>query len=324
MLTAFTRHADGPTKMLENLDAVSDAWVGEQTVLWIDLAAPSEEDVRGVAGIVGLEDDVVEDCLHGEQRPRIDEFDDCFFIVVYGMLGSDENDEIAPRKLAAVVGRRFLITVHREPLRTIGELRSRYMKHPSQALGHGVDFVFFTILDRMVDVYMYVAERYEERLDALEEQSLQPAVTDAILPQLVDLRRDLLELRRMAASELELLAPLARGEFEYVSEYLAERFRHVQDHLRHVVEQVEAHRELLNSIRDNYHAVIANRMNGIMKTLTMFATVLLPLSLVAGVYGMNLQLWPPTDHPMGFWLVLGVMVVIGTAAVIFFRSRKWL
>ena len=147
---------------------------------------------------------------------------------------------------------------------------------------------------------------------------------DDFLTQLSQLRRELLEVRHIAASQRELVVLIAKGECDYVNAELETRFSHVRDHLTQVVEHIERLRELLNGARDNYHALITDRMADTVKTLTVFASVILPVSLVAGIYGMNVPVWPPSGESWSFWVVLGAMGAIAVALLVYFRTRRWI
>ena len=145
-------------------------------------------------------------------------------------------------------------------------------------------------------------------MEDLEDRSHEPVPDDSLLADVSQLRRDLLELRRVAATQMEIIEPVSDGEFDYISETLGRRFAHVRDHLLKVIEHVDSLRELMHGARDNYHAALAHRTNAIMRTLTVFASVFLPLSLATGIYGMNLPLWTKPDRPATLW---GVRATLG-------------
>jgi magnesium transporter len=138
------------------------------------------------------------------------------------------------------------------------------------------------------------------------------------------LRQRLIELRRVTLAQRDMLQPFVRGEYDYISGALEQRFSHVHDHLTKVIEQLDNLRERLSNVRENYHTAVAVRTNEIMKTLTMFATVMLPLTLVAGIYGMNLRFWPPQEEPYSFGFVLACMAAITLVLVVYFRRKRWL
>lgn len=324
MFSAFAHFSDGSVERIQSVDALAEAWSKEGTVVWIDLEGAMEEELRALDRVIPVKEAAVEDCLHGEQRPRIDEYEDYAFVVLYGAIGSEPELVLQPRKLAAFCGRRFLITVHREPLRAINTIRERCSRHGAKALASGVDTLLYQIVDIMVDNFVALADKYEDRLEELEEASLARNVDESILEDVLNLRRELLELRHVAASQREVFTLLAEGELDYISETLSQQFSHVRDHLIKVVELIDAQRERLTGVRDNYHTTLAIRTNNVMKTLTVFAAVLLPLSVVTGIYGMNLPLWPPPEHPLSFWVVLMMMIAMGGGLLLYFRRRKWL
>jgi magnesium transporter len=324
VLTAFAHDPDGATEELDNVGSIAQRWIKPDVRLWIDVEEPTEPELRALGDIFHLDAEAIDDCLHGEQHPRIDEFEDHIFLVVYGMMGEREANDYEPRKLAVFCGPRYLITVHRERLRTISAVRGRCRRNAAQVLGRGVDFVLYAVIDGMVDNYTLVAEAYEDQLEALEDASLNPDVEDDLLTRVRDLRWDLLDLRRLAASQLQMLAPLTSGEYDFIGETLERRFAHVRDHLAKVVNHLENLRELLHGVQDNYHAMLADRMNQVMKTLTVMATILLPLSVITGIYGMNVPLWPAPGLQATFWGILCLMAVIVIASLFIFRRRRWL
>lgn len=321
MTQGFARFPDGS---VEPIGSVADARKFAETAeVWLDLESPEEADLRSLAAVYHLDPSAVEDCLTGEQRPRVDEFDDHVFIMMYGVL-SESEAEFDPRKLAVFLGRRFLLTVHSEPLKSVSAVRARCGRHPEQVIVRGLDFVFYSIVDDMVDNYLVLAEAYEQESDRLEDVSLDPDVDDGLLGELTDLRGKTLELRHLAMSQKELLMPFSKGEYEFISESLEQRFAHVRDHILTLMEMLERTREAIIGIRENYHTALATRTNAVMKLLTVFATIMLPMTVVAGIYGMNVKLWPAPEHPASFWWILTGMSAIAVGMLIFLRSRKWI
>lgn len=300
------------------------AYKRPDAVVWVDIEAPDRDELAALDTIINVDDESLEDCLEGEQRPRIDEFEDHIFIVLYGAVGAESLHEFSPRKLAVFCGPRFVITVHRESLASVANLRDRCAKSPTAMLEGGASKLLYRVIDGVVDNYMLLGENLEKRVDRIEERSLSDQVDGSILAEAAELRGDLLELRQLAVSQRELLAPVRRGEYDFLSDSLEQRFSHVSDHLSDVIDLMDMLREQLHYVRENYHTALANHTNDIMKTLTIFATIMLPLTFVAGIYGMNLPLWPPPEHPASFWGVIGAMAVIALALLYVFRRRGWL
>lgn len=321
MMHAFLRSAGGEIRRLSSPGELVARRADD--IVWLDFEAPSAEDLHGVRDLLGFDASAIADCLSGEQRPRIDEFEDHLVWVVYGLFGSEGDDLVGPRKLVAFCGERFLVTVHRDSLRAIDDMLGRCEANPAHFLGRGADHILYLIIDRVVDRYVQVAERYEESLEELEESSRGPDAGQSTLDRASALRHDILGLRRLAFSQRELLAPVADGEYDYLSVGLERRFGHIVDHLAHVVELADAMLEHLRAVHQNYAAVVAERTNTVMRRLTVIATILLPLTLVAGIYGMNLPVWPSGDQPASFWVVIGFMAALALGLLLVFRRKRW-
>ncbi len=323
MMTAFVHTPRNPTRPIQTLDELEEAWKDPSATAWIDFDSPTEEELRRLDTILDVDDSALESCLSEEEhRPRVEEFPDHIFLLLYGVLAPAEDPTFAPRRLAAFCGKRFLVTIHTVSHRTINSLKQRFLSHGEHILGRGVDFVLYSLMDGLVDNYGVALADFHEQLDELEEQSLS-SDDDRIFSRAIQLRRELLELRRLAIAQRDAIGPLARGECDYVAKTLGRRFSHISSHLMKTIELSDSLREILSSVRDNYQFTLTRRTNEIMKTLTIFASIVLPLSFIASVYGMNLQTRPHMDDPWGFWIVLAAMGVVGVSLGIFFRSRKW-
>lgn len=307
----------------DTIDSVLEQHAKGFTFIWLDLASPSLEDLHRVGKAFGLDDEALQDAIEGEQRPRLDDFDEHALIVMYGALGPESGTAFSPRKLAIFIGINFVITIHNDPLITINRQRARMSNVRSKLSNIRSDTVLYTLMDAMVDNYLKVVNDYQLRLDDMEERSLEAAPDETLMGDVLKLRRDLLGLRRLATSLRELLHPFVTGELDFVSERIATDFIHVRDHLTQTIESIDNLRELLNGVRDNFNAMLATRANNVMQTLTIFASLFLPLTLVAGIYGMNTPLFPSVENPATFWGIIIFMGVTMTAMLGFFKYRKW-
>jgi magnesium transporter len=324
MYTAYVWYPDDRTEVQESIDATRAAWQAPETRLWIDVQGPTEEQLILLGAFLGLHVDAIEDCLFGEQRPRIDEYEDHLFLVFYGVLGTDKETLFSPRKLAVFVGDRFVLTVHREALRTLDTLRARPPRQLGQMLKRGAGFLLFTMVDGVVENYLLLAEQYEGNVEELEEAALAPSPGTSFLSSVSALRREILEVRRLVFALRELVLPLAKGEYGYLNESLEDRFRHVVDHIVQALEMLDAVRELLHGVQANYHAAVTTQTNQVMKTLTIFASIMLPLTFIVGVYGMNVPIWPDPETPFVFWGIVGSLGALSLGMLGVFRYLKWL
>lgn len=321
--SGFAHFQDGKSPAVASLDEAIAACGGPGCVLWIDVDQPRAEDLRALRTLIPLEDETIDDLLGGQQRPRMDEYEHYTHLIFYSVRGESDNEGYFPRKLSILLAPRIMVTVHGDSLLCTRSLLDRCAKQSISPLSRGVDILACDLVDIVADDYQHVAEHYEEELEDLEELSLYPDRSDGLLEKVGALRRCMIDLRRIAVAELEVMQHFARGELAHISRREAKRARHASDHLMKVVERMDAFRELLHGVHDNYRAVLASRGNDVMRVLTAFAGITLPLSLMAGVFGMNFPL-PLQDHPWTFWTV---MVAMGSTAIgmaVYFRRKGWL
>ncbi|MEK7795410.1 MAG: magnesium transporter CorA family protein [Candidatus Hydrogenedentota bacterium] len=324
MMRVFACAGEGRTRVLDDFESITAAHAAEGTRLWVDVLNPSPAELAQLTELFGLPAETMDDCVTGEHRPRIEEFEDHVFLLAYGVFGAEETDTLAPRTLGIFCYDSLLITIHREPQRTINRLFVRCEQNGEQILGRGADVVLYDILDGMMDNYLLAVETFEDRLEALEDHALTTADTKAFLGELQDLRSDIVRMRRLAASHREMITPLARGHHAFIDDAIEDRLEHVLDHLTQALELLDGLRELLYGVRDMFHSRLADRMNEIMKVLTIFASLLLPLTVITGMYGMNVPLWPDPNSPFAFWGIVGTMGVVILGLLAYFRFQKWL
>lgn len=324
MLWGIGKKPGGPVAELGSFEELDHLWRHADAVAWLDIEAPTAEDLRRLDTLIDLDDQALEDCLHGEPRARIEQFDAYLLVVAYGVVSPEERDDVEPRKLTVFRGERFLVTIHDQPSRSVNALRERCRRGAKYSLDQGFDWMLFRLIDGMVDRYLSLLDVLEDDVDEYEEQSFAEASNGEFLHTAVRMRRKLVEVRRLATAQRGLIDPLADGEYDPLSEDLSRQFRLVRSHLTHAIERAEAMLDRVAAAMQNYNALIAKRTNEIVQTLTVVTAVVLPLTLIAGVYGMNVQTWPGDDNPASFWILLAAMASIGGVMAILFRRWRWL
>lgn len=324
MILVYTYERERGLTINEDLDAARKAIDDPGTTVWIDLCGEPLSVVERVGELFGLNEGAMDDALDEDQRPRIDDYVDYLFLLLYASLAPEDPPEFAPRQLSAFLSKNWLITIHNLPIRATRTAAERAKRMPERALGRGVDYHLFHITDYLVDNFVVCAESYEEVLDTLDEASMKAEVTSGVLVELTRVQRELIHMRRMASGMRELASQVAGGEFEFISPEVDRRFDHIYQHLTHTFELIEGMRETIHSIRDNYYAILAERTNRMMRTLTLFSAFILPISLVTGFYGMNLDLWPTADDYYGFPFVAVIIATTAVSMLIYFRKRRWL
>jgi magnesium transporter len=307
-------------------------------VVWIDLCESTEEEDQLVyqqffcAHTLTLED------ITKQRRepdgpphlPKVEEFPDYLFAIVNPLVPNTHerikqvaDHEHGLTQLSAVLTHTLLITHHVHALPCVQRVREYVQRHAAH-MARGPDFVFHLILDNTVDEFVPALDAIEATLDHLESSILHRP-RQALFLHLVRLKRIIIVLRKTLISEREVLVRLARGEFDLIDERETVYYRNVYDHLARYTELIEGSREMVSDLMQTFLSAQANHLNQIMKVLTMISTIVLPMTLIAGVYGMNFkQLTPDTENEKGFLLALGMMAISGLGSLVFFWWKRWM
>jgi magnesium transporter len=306
-------------------------------VLWIDLENPTEEEERLVfVDFFHIHPLSLEDITRLRREPeapphfpKVEEFSDYLFVIVTPLSEKASADTLSPlgrsTQLSAVLTHPMMITHHYEPLSSVAQLRAYLGKHEAQA-ERGSDYLFHLLLDASVDEYAPVLDRLDDTLDQVEEQVFGKPRPE-LLTQLLELKRGVIVLRKALIYNREVLARLARGEFALIEPREMAYYRNVYDHLIRFTELIESAREMVSDLMQTHLAAMSNKLNEIMKVLTMISTTVMPMALISGIYGMNFEnnVWPNfKESYIGFPLALLLMVLSGLASFAFFRWKKWI
>jgi len=324
MISAWILRPDTRPERTEDSDRIVAALAEPSTRLWIDVLDSDETRFRPIAEAMGIEEESLQDCFSGNQRQRVEDEGEYVMAILYGALGVGSPPDYSPRKLVILCSERFVATIHERRLRTINGLLKLASKKPATFFARGIDFVLFRIIDNLVDNYVLCAESYEDSMNALHDASLDENVGPELLDELAPVQKELATFRRLVVAQREAVRAFSQGICSWLPDAIEDRFKHVNDHLTSVLEAIDSVREIAQTVRDNYNAMLAERTNRLMRVLTLFATMMLPVSFVAGFYGMNIPLWPP---PEAWWTtvaVTGVMLAISGTMLYFFFRRRWL
>jgi magnesium transporter len=344
MISIFCwRAAEGKAQSLEPgalLERKDDLHSGS-CVLWVDLADPTPEEEKLVfEDFFHIHPLTLEDITRPRRLPnspphfpKVEEFSDYLFVIINPLsenyldrLRTADGQAGSPARsfaqLSAVLTHHMLITHHGPSLVGIRNLQAFLERHETQAQ-RGPDYLFHLILDSTVDQYAPVLDFFDDVLDDMEQRVIQRP-RPALYMRLLKLKRQIILLRKTLIYEREILVRLSRGEFGFIEEREAVYYRNVYDHLVRFAELIEASREMASDLMQSYLASVSNRLNEIMKVLTMISTVVLPMTLIAGIYGMNFTHMPEIDWPWGYPFALFLMLLTGVVSFIFFRWKKWI
>ena len=314
------------TLIEKKLDAVGDAlsFSAPGTTTWINLDGIHDialiEEIGRQYGVAPL---TLEDVLNTGQRPKVEAFDDYLFLVIK-MLGYDEREEtISSEQVSLVLGRSTLITFQEGAGDVFDPVRERIRKGNPQMRNSGCGYLAYALIDAIVDNYYAILEALGQRLENIED-SIDADCTADILDEIHDIRGELIYLRKQVWPLREVITHLIRDGAPFIGEGVGPFLRDVYDHTIQTIDTIESFRDILAASQDLYLSTISNRMNEVMKVLTIIATIFIPLSFITGLYGMNFANMPELGWRWGYpaiWLL--ILAVVG-GMLVFFRRKKWI
>ncbi|MEW5974706.1 MAG: magnesium/cobalt transporter CorA [Acidobacteriota bacterium] len=290
-------------------------------LLWIDLIAPSAQELERLQRTFEFHPLSIEDSSHFHQRSKVDQYEGYLFITLYSHRFERQTQEIVAEELHVFLGSNYLVTVHQTPMPALSKARERYEREV-EAFKKGPDFFLYLIGDELVDSYFPLLEEIEDRIDDLEESiesGAQPMLTHSIF----NLKQQLIHLRKATGPQREVFNALSTRSYELVDRRSAIYFQDVYDHVVRIYEMIETHRDLLGNVLDAYYSATSNRLNEVMKRLTLIATIFMPLTVVTGLGGVNFR-HMPFESPLAFGLLLLSLVTLPFGMWLWFKSRKWL
>jgi magnesium transporter len=315
------RHPDGTLEEALGPAELARLLAVEGAVGWLDLEAPTADEVQALEGPFGLHHLALEDAQNPETRPKIEEYDGFLFVVTRGPNHEREGSAVELVPLFVFLNRRVIVTIHDRPMHSVATAHERLRKHP-ELLRHGPDRLLHHLLDQVVDHYFPLVEALEERIEALETQVFR-AVDTRLLEDIFATRKEVAALRRSLGPLREVVSNLTGG-VPYVDDDLRPFFRDVYDHVLRLLEELETNRDILAGLLESYLSQASNRMNAVMKRLTALATIGLPFTIVSGYFGMNFEVMPWLSEPWGVIAATLTMIGMAAGAYCVFRWRGWL
>jgi magnesium transporter len=293
-------------------------------VTWLDISGIHDtsviEQVGGKFNIHGL---ALEDILNTFQRPKVEDFDDNLFMVLKMLSYDTEKRELCSEQVSFVAGTDWIVTFQEQPGDVFQPIRNRIRMGKGKIRKMRADYLLYALVDAIVDNYFAIMEAIGEDIEEIEAQLLDNPNPET-LHLVQKLRKELIFLRRGVWPLREILNTLLRGESKLIEESTMVYLRDVYDHTIQVIETTETYRDMVAGLQDLYLSSISQRMNEVMKLLTIIATVFIPLTFIAGIYGMNFEFMPELKWKFGYFLTWIVMGCVGIGMFIYFKRKKWL
>lgn len=321
MVTIFINR-NGQTEQVKSIDR---AWLNpsSNTYLWVDLAAPSIPELLILSDTFAFHPLSVEDARDELHYPKLEAYDGYLYAILHGIDFDAKDEGFGTHDVDFFIGPNYLVTVHDGRSRSIAELQENASRNV-KVMGEGPMSLFHRIVDTMVDHYRPEISKLEDRLDELEEHVLNDPAPE-VMREILSEKRRVAGLRRIINPQRDVVARLARREFVDISTDLSFRFRDVYDHLQRFSDDASIFQDRITAILEAYLTSVSNRMNEVMKVLTVVATVFMPLTLVSGIYGMNIHLpqFPGGDAAQ-FWWLSGLMLAVVVLMLAYFRRNRWI
>jgi magnesium transporter len=319
----------------DELAAIDRLRQRDGALIWMDIADPDARQLELLRQEFALHPLAEEDIRKRKQRPKVDLYGEQLVVVAYEVRdaarvsghhrrrrGAAQEGEPPLGELHLFLGPGYLVSVHWGSSPTIKDVRHRF-ENQAETVGKSAGSLLYTILDAVVDGYFPLLDTLSERIDSLEDAIVAGTQERTTVPQLLDVKRELLELRRILAPQRDVANTLLRRESDLISETAVPYYQDLYDHLVRVLDQLDLYRDLVAAVLEANLSVISNNLNAVMKRLTAFTVVLMVPTLIAGIYGMNFHVMPELSWPFGYPLALAVMLLLMAGIAGYFWRKDW-
>lgn len=295
------------------------------TLTWIDITHPGDAEIEWLRRNYNFHPLHLDDTLSKIQRPKIDDADDYTFIVLHFPVYSKLVRITTPSEVDIFVGANYLITAHSGALKPLTRLFKQCQEDQSvraEAMGRSTGYLLYQIIDKLVDYCFPILSKINTNIEQIEDEIFEEKIRQTV-QEISIVRRDIIAFRRIIKPLIPVLASLERKQRPFLNEDIEEYFGDLTDHLSKIWDTLEDYKEVIEGLSDTINSLTSNRTNDIIKVLTIISVILLPLTLISGIYGMNIPL-PVSNHPLAFEIVMGVMLTVIIAMLGFFKWKKWI
>jgi magnesium transporter len=318
------RYGNNNVELHHDVELIPQLLQDDNLIFWVDFQAPTDADDHVLLDVFKFHPLTVEDCRANRHHPKVEEFPDYLYFIVHAIRKDSSPDRFNTVELDGFLGKNYVVTYHHEEFSSINKVKQTIEVSPVTCQ-KGAAFILHHVIDNVVDEYLPVMDDFDERINDLEDNIFslsQP--NNAILEEILGLKRSLLRVKRISSKQLEVLYRMSHGQFELISGPVLPFFRDIFDHLVRVTDLAESYRDLISGSLEAYLSVVSNRLNEIMKVLTIFSAVMLPLTFIAGVYGMNFDNMPELHSRYGYYTVWILMIIVAVGMLYYFYRKGWI
>lgn len=298
---------------------------GNNRVTWINVNGLNKaQDITKIGEYFGLHPLILEDIVNTNQRPKIDEYENYIFIVLKMLYHSEKNNELLTEHISIVVGQDYVVTFQETEEDIFNSIRERFKIQKSKLRCSGADYLAFSLMDAIIDNYSVVIENFGSKVEQTEDELFLESSRDGISRDIQYLKQDLLRLRRNILPSREVIGRIVKSKSELITIKTHDYLKDLQDHILQINDNIDLYREMVWGLMDMHMTTMSNKMNGIMKVLTIISTIFIPLTFIVGVYGMNFENMPELQSKNGYFVLWGIMIVLFLVLLLLFRRKKWL
>ncbi len=296
----------------------------KDTVTWLNIDGLHDlEIMEQIADDFGMDSLILANVMDTNARPRVQEYDNCIFLSIKMLQQNGEKDMILVENLSLIVTKSVLISFQEKKGDVFEPVRERIRKQKRRIRNGGTDYLMFALLDIVIDNYIYIISILGEKIETLEENLLRDP-KQSVIDEINAYKRELNFLRKNIKPAKEMILKLSKIESEIVDEGTYVHFRELLENINQATESSDSYREILSDQLNIYHTTISSKLNDIMKFLTIFSVIFIPLTFIAGIYGTNFDVLPELHFEYSYFVMLGVMLIVAIGMLIYFRKRKWL
>jgi len=321
MLHCYCFEPDGKLKTVNDPAGVRQTFQ-DGTLYWLDLENPTESEEEILWEIFNFHQLAVEDCIATHQYPKIDDYGDYLYLIVHAVDYNKKDGVFRTTELDIFLTAQFVLTFHYQPLRATTQRRHRLQEGviPSD---RRPATLLHQILDALINNYAPAMEDFEKRISNIEELIIKKP-DQRVLDRIFQFKKEVLNLKRIVGPQREVINRLSRGEFRLIPTELRVYYRDIFDEISRYAEMAESHRDVIMMALDAYLSATSNRLNEVMRALTLISTIFLPLTFMTGLWGMNFEVIPIAQHSLGFYIIVAGSVLIGVGMLVFFKFKKWI
>lgn len=310
-------------KELKNIEEVLH-YKTTDSVTWININGLNNvNEIEKIGNNYDIHPLTLEDIVNTSQRPKIDEYENYLFVVIK-MLYYDKDELLVAEQVSFILGTNYVLSFQESEGDVFDSVRERIRTKKGRIRNLGADYLLYTLIDSVVDNYFAIIETMGNKIEELEDNLFSGNAKEEITTEIQSLKREVLKVRRAIFPLREIINRIEKSQHRLIHKKTIHFFRDIYDHIIQVSENIDIYREMIWGLMDMYMTTISNKMNEVMKVLTIIATIFIPLTFIAGIYGMNFENMPELNYKYSYFVLWGVMIVLFIGMLFYFKRKKWL